>query len=312
MEQKKLKNVKAFFKSFINNRVLFERRKNTIWIPLAILILIISILGIPPYLVSKGIKQENLVKNFPKVEEPFNALFTSSMDCSVRQGVFTCEEGTPAFNMVVGDQIKYTIIANQQKIALDTTVSYNAPKNTDNLIFLYNQTVRIRYIERDHVNQTVKTYEIIGDYSTLEGFSLEKINQELTNNPESLKTITSNFIYDIYSSTLETQLLLSIASSIVSFIALALVTCLIIKSPTLFKRRKGFTFKECFKISLTSAAPIVLICLLLSLIMGFGTFATIFGLLFVIRILFIYFKYLFSGKIYKEIYAQENDERFNI
>lgn len=282
--------------------------------PFIILLCIILLLALPQYLAVKSVDNGTLVKNFPQIEKPMSEIFTSSLDCSVTDGVLECADNVPSLNKVVEGEngIKYTIIVNQKTIALDTAVSLANPKDTDNIIVLYSQTVRIRYIHRDYVNEKVDSYEIVGDYSKLEGFSLKQIAQKLENNPDSLKNEIDDFIINIYRSTFKTQLILNLSSSMISFLLLVLVACIVLKSTFLFKLKKGFKFSECFKISLTSAAPSVAICLLFSLLFGFSSFASIFGFLFVSRILFIYFKYILNNKIFKELYEQDKDERFNV
>lgn len=312
MEETKLTNTQTLFKSFINNKILFERRKNSILYPIIILVIIIFLLSVPSYFMSKSIEGNKLMKNFPKVEEPIKTILTSSLDCSVKNGILSCSDETPVLNSVIGEDIKYTVIVNQKAIALDTEIVYSTPKVTDNLIILYSQTIRIRYSQRDHVNQKVITNEIIGDYSTLENFNLKEISQRIENNPDSASKEVENFITKVYNSTLDTQLIVNLSSSIVSFMMLVIVTCIILKGSYLFKIKKGFKFSECFKISLTSALPCIVLSLFASLLFGFSSFASIFGLIFVCRILFIYFKYIFNNKIFKEIYEKEKDERFNV
>jgi hypothetical protein len=313
MEKKKYTNTQTFFKSFINNRALFERRKNSILFPIIILILIISLLSVPSYISSNSVNGKTLMKSFPQIEEPMKAILTSSLDCTVEKGILKCSEDSPTLNTVISsDDIKYTVIVNQKSIALDTELSYSNKKDTDNLIILYSQTIRIRYSQRDHVNEKIKIYEIIGDYSTFEGFSIKKVSQKISDNPNLAKTEVENFILNTYKSTLDTQLMVNIASSITSFLLLVVVACAILKLPYLFRRKKGFKFVECFKIALTSALPSIFISLLSVPVFGFNMFAVIFGFLFVARITFIYFKYLFTNAIFKELYAQDKEERFNV
>lgn len=310
----KLSKTKIYFHSFINNKSLFETRKLSIIYPFLILILIIGLLAIPSYLSAKSLNGEQLVKNFPDIEKPFKAIFSSDLDCSVKDSTLKCAEGTPALNTVVGekeDKIKYTVIVNQKTIALDTEVT-DTYKDTDNIIILYSQTARIRYVQRDYVNNNNIVYEIVGDYSNLEGYSLKQISEKIANNPNSITSETQNFVFNLYQSTLNVQLVVNIASSIVSFLLLALVCCIVIKSTFLFKLKKGFKFKECFKIALNSAAPGLILSLLISLLFGFSSFSLIFGFVFMGRIIFIYFKYILNNRIFKELYIQEKEERFNI
>lgn len=307
-------NIKTFFKSFINNRILFERRKNSIFFPLIILISIVLLLALPPYFSVKSLDDDKITKNFPQIEKPMGEILTSSLDCIVVSGVLTCNENAPSLNKVIEGEngIKYTVIVNQKTISLDTNVSLENQKDTDNIIILYNQTIRIRYIHRDYVNEKIDSYEIVGDYSNLEGFSLKQIAQKIENDPTLLKEESDKFIVSVYKSTLKTQLIVNLSSSIISFLMLVFVSCVVLKMPYLFKLKKGFKFIDCFKISLTSAAPSIVICLFLSLLLGFNSIASIFGFLFVIRILFIYFKYIFNNRIFKEIYQQDKDERYNV
>jgi len=309
MKENKFFNKQTFFKSLINNKVLFERRKNSILFPIIILVLIVSLLSVPTFFMSRSVNADSLMKNFPKIEKPVETILTSDLDCVVKNGTFSCSEETPSLNMVVGDDIKYTVIVNQKTIALDTTIVYNTPKDTDNLIVLFSQTIRIRYSQRNHVDEKVDVYEIIGDYSSFEGLNLREIGNKIANNPDSISKEVKNFIVTAYRSTLDTQLLVNISSSLVSYLLLVFVTCIILKGT--FKLKKGFKIIDCFKISLTSALSPLLITLFLSLFLGYGVFATIFGFLFVGRILFIYFKYIFIKSIFTELYAETKEERYN-
>ena len=309
MEETKLTNTQTFFKSFINNKVLFERRKNSIFYPIIILLVIVLLLSVPSYFINSSVTGKDIMRNFPKIEEPINEILTSSLDCTVKNATLTCSDESPSLNAVVGDEIKYTIIVNQKSIAIDTEVSYTTPKDTDNLIILYSQIVRLRYIQRDHVNEKVNVYEIMGDYTTLEGFNLKEISEKIANNPDSSSKEVENFVLKLYKSTLDTQFVVDLASSIISFILLSFITCIMLKGK--LKRKKGFTLRECFKISMTSALPSIAICVLLSFLLGISSASSLFGFLFVGRILFIYFKYIINNKIFKELYIETKEERFN-
>lgn len=311
MEQEKLTNTQTFFKSFINNKILFERRKNSIFFPIIILMIIVALLVAPSYISSSSVDSKTLMKKFPGIQEPMEEILTSSLDCSVKSGIFSCSEDSPALNIVIGERPqKYTVIVNQKIIAKPTEILLNAPQDTDNLIILYSQTIQIRYAERDYVNDTVNVYELVGDYSNLEGFSIKKIAQEAINDPSILTNEINSFVMNAYKSTLKINLITNLATSIISFLLLVLVTCIILKGCSPFKFKKGFKFSECFKLSLTSALPAIIISIFASLIFGFSMFANIFGLLFVGRIMFIYFKYIFNNKIFKELYETEKEERF--
>lgn len=313
MEETKLTNTQTFFKSFVNNRILFERRKNSILYPIAILMLIVLLLALPSYFINNSVNGKDVMKNFHQIDVPLKEILTSGLDCEVKNGIFTCSEDTPSLIKVVGGEEKhdstYTIIVNQKSLAIDTEVSYTASKDTDNLIILYSQIVRIRYIHRNHLTHDIDVYEIMGDYTTLEGFNLKEVSEKIANNPDSSSKEIENFILKIYRSTLDTQLFVDLASSIISFLLLTLITCIMLKGK--LKRKKGFTLRECFKISMTSALPSIAACILLSFLLGISSASSLFGFLFVGRILFIYFKYIVNNNIFKELYAKTEDERFN-
>ena len=308
--QKLKTSMKSFFKTFTNNKLIFETRKRSILLPLFILALIVSSLSLPTYFLAKSINGENLMKNFPQITNAMNTVLASDMDCKIENRILKCSEDTPALNVLVDGDIKYTVIVNEKSIAQDTEVSYTTVKNTDNLIILYSQTARIRYIQRDHVQGKVQSYEVIGDYSKLEGFSFKDSTARITANPESIKTEAENFIANIYTSTLNTQLIVNVSSSLISFLLLVFVTCVILKGT--LRLTKGFKLIECFKMSLTSAAPGLIITAFLCMLFGFQMFATIFGFIFVGRILFIYFKHIFNGSIFKELYEETKNESYNL
>lgn len=313
MKEKTINNIKTLFKSATDNNILFERRKNSFLAPLIIFVLTIIMMIVPQYLSYTNIKSETLIKNFPSLKEPMKELLTSSLDCEVKNHTLICKEDTIQINKVVGEDIKYTIIANQNSFTTDTSVSYSSPKNTDNLIILLKNYIKIRYCQRDHVNQKVITYEILGDYSKMEGYNFKTISQKLLADPSLFDKELSNFVINTYTSTLDTQLLVNISNSLLSFTLFVLVTSVIIKWPTLFRRKKGFKFSECIKISLTSALPAVIIASVAHFISNVD-FTMTFALIYIARILYIYFKYISSknNNILNKIYLETNDERFKI
>lgn len=313
MKDKFIANIRSLFKSFINNKELFKRRNNSFIVPLISFLLIIFLLCFPTYMTSKKVKSDSLMKNFPQIQKPMEALLTGDLDCIVKNGILTCSENSNSLNIVVGDDddIKYTVIANQTSITNDTSVVYSTPKDSDNLIILLNNYIRIRYIERDYVEEKIYTYEIIGDYTTFENYNFKEISQKLTNDPTLIENEVSNFILKTYLSTLDTQLVVKLSSTLLSFSLLIIVSCIVMKGSFLFKK-KGFKYSDCLKISLTSAFPSLIVSFVIYLLFGID-FVTIFGLAFIIRILFIYFKYIFpNNNIFQEIYVETKDERFNV
>ena len=306
-------NLTTLFKSTTNTKILFERRKNSLLFPLIITLLILFMMCVPRYLFSLNANKENIIKSFPKISEPMEALLTNSLDCKVKNQALVCSKDAKQINMVVGDDIKYTVIANAKSISIDTNVSYESKKDTDNIIILLKNYIKIRYIERDYVNEKVKTYEILGDYSKFEGYDFKEISQKLASHPELAEKEASNFVHNAYLSTLDTQFLVNLSSSITSLLLFIFVSSIILKSPNLLKIKKGFKFIDCLKISITASLPSLIVSTLLYFLTG-TDFTLLFGLIYVIRILYIYFKYIFSTKnsIFKELYIQTNEERFNV
>jgi len=313
MKEKFKNNLNSLFKSTINNRTLFERRKNSFIAPLIIFILAIFMMSVPSYLFSINVSKDKVIKNFPDINEPISELLTSSLDCRVINSKLVCSETAEQINLVIGEKTKYTVIANQSTISTDTTVTYNNPKDTDNLVILLSQYIKIRYCVRDHINQKVNTYEIIGDYSKFEGFDFKEIAQTLSSSPELIDAESSNFVYNAYLSTLDTKLIVNISSALTSFLLFVIVASIILKGTTLFKRRKGFKFSECLKISITSSLPALILGTVFYFLIGID-FAMSYGFIYLIRIVFIYVKYILSTKnnIYVELYNETNEERFKI
>ena len=314
MDKQKFKsNIKTLAKSTYSNKALFERRKNSFIVPIIIFLLVIFMLCVPSYILARKVKSSNVIKNFPEIYAPMESLLTRDLDCHVSNKLLVCDENAEKVNILVGDSIKYTVIANNPTISIDTNVVYENPKDTDNIILLLSKYIKIRYSQRDYVNGKVNTYEIIGDYSDFEGYDFKEISQRIANDPSILNTEIENFVHTTYLSTLDTKLLVNISSLLVSFLILVLVTSLILKGPYLFKRKKGFKFSECLKISLTSSLPALILGMLIYFLTGMD-FANAFGIIFMVRIVFIYFKYIFSTKnnIYKFLYAETKEERFNV
>ena len=314
MDKQKFKsNIKILAKSTYSNKALFERRKNSFIVPIIIFLLVIFMLCVPSYILARKVKSSNIIKNFPEIYAPMESLLTRNLDCHVINKLLVCDENAEKVNILVGDSIKYTVIANNPTISIDTNVVYENPKDTDNIILLLSKYIKIRYSQRDYVNGKVNTYEIIGDYSDFEGYDFKDISQKIANNPSILNSEIESFVHTTYLSTLDTKLLVNISSLLVSFIMLILVTSLILKGPYLFRRKKGFKFSECLKISLTSSLPALLLGIIVYFLTGMD-FANAFGIIFMVRIVFIYFKYIFSTKnnIYKSLYAETKEERFDV
>ena len=139
--------------------------------------------------------------------------------------------------------------------------------------------------------------------------------QEMTKRKleEILSSEINFFINKVHKSTLDTRLLSDIINALISFSLLVIVTSFMLKSPTLFRRKKGFKFGECLKISLTSAIPAFLFGILSFLLLGID-FAVAMGFIYLIRIVYIYIKYFFSNKnnIYARLYESTGEERFKL
>lgn len=283
-------------------------------IPLIFLLLTGVSLFLPSYITSKNMKVETINKNFPLIQESMEALLTSGLKCTVKDAVLVCDEDSPAINEVAptsNPKISYTIIANQKSIAIDTTVDDNKPKETDNIIVFLGRYIRIRYVIRDYVNP-VEVNEILGDYTNFEGLSLEELSNELLADPDSSEEKVNDFILKAYTSTLDTQLFVTATSSFIAFSLLLLITCIMLKGVFFLNRKKGFKFSDCLKMSLTTTFPALIVTWIVSLLTGIN-FATIFGFIFVARIIFIYLKYIFpKNNIFVQLYEETKDERFNL
>ena len=177
---------KSLGQSCINTKALFERRKNSFLIPLLVFVLSVFLMSFPAYFNSKQISSKSISEKFPGINEPLEAIFNASWDCKVENKTLVCDENMEPVLFVIGDPIQYTVLANQKgTISLDTTVVFNTPKNTDNIIVFLDNYIRIRYIQRDYVNEKIETYEIIGDYTELEGFDFKLLSQKIADNPSS-------------------------------------------------------------------------------------------------------------------------------
>ncbi len=316
MNKEKIKgSIKTLGKSIYNNKALIERRNYSFLAPIIIFILTIFLTCVPSFLVSKNMKTSTIMDKFPSVGTAIEELLTSELDCKVENATLVCSETAEKLNITATDtntKITYTVIANNSAITLPNVAYENPPLDTDNFIVLLNKYIKFRYIERDHVNHKIKKYELIGDYTDLEGYNFKEISQTLLNSPDQKTSEIENFVHKTYTSTLDTKFLVNLSSISISFLLLVLVTTLLLKSPYIFKFKKGFKYSECLKISLSSSLSALIFGFLISLV-GFD-FTTAFGFVFVARIIFIYFKYIFLNKnnIYKTLYAETKEERFNV
>lgn len=313
MKNKIKENFKSIFKSSVNTDILIERRKKSWLVPLIILLLSVIMMIVPSYISSLVIEKNTLLSNFPNIEEAYSAIVNSGLDCKVNDGLLKCEENDPVLNVIVGDKIKYTVIVNQKDSIGDTSVSFENQKYTDNIVILFEKYIKIRYVQRDYVSESVSKYEIIGDYSKLENFSFTDVSTKINEDSSILKEETANFINCAYKSTLSTGLYASFIAYVIPFLLFFFITSFMLYSPTLFKRKKGFTFSECMKISLTSSIPALVISTLLYVLFKVNI-PMILGLIYLIRIVYIYVKYFMSNKnnIYKQLYANTGEERFNL
>lgn len=314
-------NAKNLLKSCTDNKVLFERRKYSILVPLIIFFLSIFMVSVPSYLSSNNVSKEDIMKNFPGIQEPMEKLLTYSLDCTVQNAKLVCSETADMINEPVNVygisadgkeyvMYTYTIMANQNVVP-STEVTYSEKRETDNLILLLKNFIKIRYVARDYVNEKVTTYEIIGDYTKFEGYDFKQMSEYLINNPDEVETTVTNFVHNTYLSTLDTKLIVDLGSSLFSFILFVLVSCIILKGPTLFKRKKGFKLIECFKISLTSSLP-ALVFASIAYLFGKIDFVLIYGSIYLVRLIFIYVNYILSTKnnIFAQLYNQTGEERF--
>ncbi len=303
MKEKLINNFKSLFKSAIDTKALFERRKNNFIFPLIILILSLLMMYVPQYNFIMNVSKAELLKNFPEIKQPLTELFTRSLNCSVKEAKLVCSEETEEVNFISGDNernIKYNVIVN-------STVN----EMSDNTIILTSTLIKIRYTQKDYINNNDSIYEIVGDYSKLEGYNFKDVSEKLTNDPSLIDKEVEDFIFNTYNSSASTRFLVSFTTSIIPFMIFILVTIIIIKWPTLLKRKKGFSFIECIKISLTSALPALLISSLAFFLFGMN-FSFLFAAIYVFRILFIYFKYISSkNNIFKNLYEETKEERFN-
>lgn len=313
MKEKIKNSCSSFFKSIFNNRELFERRNYSSFFPFVIFLLIISMMILPSYIAATNLDSDMVMKNFPKINAPVEKLLTSSLDCHVTDGTLVCSEDAIEINTIVGEDIEYTLVANQDSFSINTAVSYEEPKKTDNIIILLKNYIKIRYCERDHVNKKVISYEVIGNYSKFEGYNFKEISDKISNDPSLLENEISNFVYNTYSSTLKTQTIAKLSSSLFSLTLFILISSLILKWPTLLKLNKGFKFSQCLKISITASAPALIFATIIYFLFGIEFFLS-FALIYVVRILFIYFKYFFTTKndIFAAIYNKTHEERFNL
>lgn len=314
MKNKILTNIKSLFTSCVNSKELFEWRKKSFIFHFIVLILILCAMTIPQYTKAKSVTGEEVMQSFPDVEEAFSELFTISLDCKVTDSKLVCSDTAEEINRIMGTSTEYTVIVNTGTYTTPIDVTYETPLPTDNLILLLENNIKVRYCERDKVNKKIKVYEIIGGYTELNGFDFTEMTKSLNENPDSLNQEITSFMQKIYLSTIESEgFSKSLSSSVVSFGLFLLTTALILRFPTLFKRSKGFKFGECIKISLISAFPLLFIAAIFSLILT-ADFSFIFMLLYVIRILYIYIRYLSSKQhgIYNTLYKETKEERFNV
>lgn len=313
MKEKIKSDFTTLFKSIFDTKVLFERRKKSFLFPCIIFILAVFMMIFPQYISSRRLNEDSIIKKFPQISAPMEKLLTSSLDCKVENSSLVCAEDAIEINTVVGDEIKYTIIANQKAFTTNTEAVYSTPKETDNIIILLSNYIKIRYCERDHVNEKLITYEIIGDYSELENYNFKEISHKLNSGSISATDEIKRFVASAYYSTLDTQLIVNFSSSLLSLLIFVLISSLIIKWPTIFKKKKGFTYSECLKISLTASFTALIFGTILHLFGGIEFFLS-FALIYMIRILYIYFKYIYNSKnsIFIELYSQTKEERFKI
>ena len=117
MKEKIKTNFTSLFKSMFDNKILFERRNNSLFFPFLILILAISMMVLPPFILSKNLDEEEITTKFPQISAPIEKLLTSSLDCTVTNGSLVCSEDAAEINTVVGEDIKYTVIANPKSFA---------------------------------------------------------------------------------------------------------------------------------------------------------------------------------------------------
>lgn len=258
------------------------------------------------------VDSKDIFKQFPDIEVPLETLLTSDLNCKIESKNFTCENLNQDM-IVVGDKIKYTIFINYDNSAIDASVDLKNPKDSDNYILLLKNYIKIRYVERDFINEKVNKNEFIGDYSKLENYDFKEISSDIKQNPSILESEMSDFVMKAYKSTLSSNFKVSLYYAFLPYLIFVLITAFMLKSPSLFKRKKGFKFSECLKISLTSSLPALIIGFFATLFFNINA-SLIIGLIYMARISYVYIRYMFSNKnnIFVELYKTTGEERFKL
>lgn len=312
MKNKLKENCKSLFKSCIDTKTLFERRKNSFIIPIVIFVLSVATMCVPSFVRSLMVDSKDIYKQFPDIKVPLETLLTSDLNCKIENKNFTCENLNQDM-IVVGDKIKYTIFINYDNSAIDASVDLKNPKDSDNYILLLKNYIKIRYVERDFINEKVNKNEFIGDYSKLEGYDLKEVSNDIKQDPSILESEMSDFVMKAYKSTLSSNFKVSLYYAFLPYFIFVLITAFMLKSPSLFKRKKGFKFSECLKISLTSSLPALIIGFFATLLFNINA-SLVIGLIYMVRVSYIYIRYMFSNKnnIFDELYKTTGEERFKL
>ena len=292
------------------------------WItPIVIFILVSTIIVLPSIISYNKLTITSINSNILYIDEVMAHVLDSDIKCSINEKGLTCEEGYTFdeeyhFYNDNNDEIIYRIIINKDITDIDfKTGAFGEHFKTDNYLIFFPTTFSYRYTYHNPKTKTVEVSSGYGLYDELNGFDFAKVYQESLAKEDSqayLLNEGADFILKGYKAFAHETAFMGAVINIGLYLVFCLVIALLIKGNYLIRKGKGFKYRQALKIAIVASLQSALLALIVSLL-GFS-FMNMFGLLLVIRVLYIYFKYTGRNKTewLQEIYKETGDERFNV
>lgn len=313
--------LKTVLKSIVNSKALFSLRKYNFFFALITLVVVIGSASLPSYISYVQMTGQDLMSKLPGLPIAMNEILTKTeiYDCEIKDKKLVCDKNydpvdSTTFTYKNDTDVKYKIMVNTIDTTQTFTPSATQKGEYDNFVMFSQNFYRARFTDRMFIDGKwdLTTYEIYGTYDELEGMNIKALQEEVraiadeTTRINWASVISANIVKGVNASGYKTILELNLVSTILSTVVFVFLASFILKGDNIFGRGRGFKFKETIKI----ATYATLQPLFLSFIFWLFThvqFPIIFGFLYLARICYIYFRYLFKkdSKFYEELEQQK-------
>lgn len=257
----------SFIKTLFSNQEIINKRK-TKW-PFVLIIFLVSVMLIAsPFVLSRLLESpEQLYEKYGVVDQALIEAFHQE-DCSFFDGEISCTNPNTE------------IVKANAKIFLDVAEGTEL-ETTTNYVLFADRFVTV-YVDGESIQ---------GDYSYLEGASFDALLELQQDENIDDKTLVAHFLQNINQSTMASRIPMTYASVLLQYIVYVALVSLIYLAINNNKMKEKFSFKEMVTMNVLAMLSPALISALIGLYRPEHG-AAIFPLIYMARIVFIYFKLL--------------------